>query len=356
MAQNKNHHFVPRCHFKPFSLNGEGLCVNAYHAPSGKLIKNASISGQCSKNYFYGEDNKLEIALQGMEGIYASAIRNVQGRDGSPADDELFGFLRFSLLQYLRTEQAVRKVREMQKQLLDTVFAGEDAQAHKPPVLSQREILHIVMSILAKESDVVDDLKSVIVRNQSDIEFVTSDDPAIHTNRYYIQRLAGTNFGLSNAGAIMMLPLSPKLLFLAYDGGSYTIPDKAGGVVSLSKRTEIRSLNRFQFLNCGSCLFFSNPNMGDEVEEQFKENQGSRIEAWATVEELFEVSKGRFRRAASAEEAQKSNLVHSSTKYPIPNGWPSFLKFRNPVRVVETGTAAGVRRWSPSGQSRRPAA
>ncbi|TIU45322.1 MAG: DUF4238 domain-containing protein [Mesorhizobium sp.] len=345
MAQNKNHHFVPKCHFKPFSLNEEGLCINAYHARSGKVIRNASISGQCSKNYFYGEDNKLEKALQGMEGLHASAIRNVQGRNGRPADDELFSFLRFTLLQHLRTEQAMLKIKQMQQQMIDTAFAGDAAQPYKPLPLSQREIIRMAMSILKNSSDVVDDLKSVVVRNESDIEFITSDDPAIHTNRYHIQRLGRTNFGLGNAGAMIALPLSPKLLFLAYDGGCYTIPDKVGGVVAISKRSEVRSLNRFQILNCGSCLFFSNLDMGDEVEEQFKENQESRIETWSSIEELVEVAEGVFRAAVSAEEAQQgSSLMHTSSQNPIPSGWPSFLKFRSPARVVDTGTAAGIKR------------
>ncbi|TIL65365.1 DUF4238 domain-containing protein [Mesorhizobium sp.] len=344
MAQNKNHHFVPRCHFKPFSLNEAGICIHAYHATSGKMIKNASISGQCSKNYFYGEDNKLETALQGLEGMHATAIRNVQGRNGRSENDELFSFLRFSLLQHLRTEQAMRKIQQAQQQLVDTAFAGEAAQAQKPPPLSQREIIRMAMVILKDAADVADDLKTVIVRNESDLEFITSDDPAIHTNKYHIQRLGRTNFGLSNAGAMIILPLSPKLLFLAYDGGCYTIPDKTGAVVSLAKRSDIRSLNRFQILNCASCLFFSNLDMADEVQEQFKENQESRITTWSTIEELVEFADGRYRAVISSEESEASEMLHTSARYPIPRGWPSFLKFRNPVRVMDTGTGAGIRR------------
>ncbi|MBZ9774383.1 DUF4238 domain-containing protein [Mesorhizobium sp. CO1-1-8] len=344
MAQNKNHHFVPKCHFKPFSLNEEGLCVHAYHAPSGKVIKNASISGQCSKNYFYGEDNKLETALQGMEGLHATAIRNIQSRNGKSKDDELFSFLRFTLLQHLRTEQAMRRIQQAQQQLIDTAFAGEAGQVHKPPPLSQREILRMAMVILKDAADVVDDLKTVVVRNESDVEFITSDDPAIHTNRYHIQRLGRTNFGLSNSGAMLLLPLSPKFLFLAYDGGCYTIPDKVGTIVSLSSRSDIQGLNRLQILNCASCLFFSNINMADEVQEQFKENQKSRISTWSAIEELVEFAEGKYRAVVSSEESAASEMLHTSALFPVPSGWPSFLKFRNPVRVVDTGTGAGIRR------------
>lgn len=84
--------------------------------------------------------------------------------------------------------------------------------------------------------------------------------------------------------------------------------------------------------------------MASKIAAQFEEDEASRIAVWSVVEELVEVAENTFRRARTAEEARGAthSIVHSSSRHPIPAGWPSFLKFRDPVRVVETGTGAGV--------------
>ena len=84
--------------------------------------------------------------------------------------------------------------------------------------------------------------------------------------------------------------------------------------------------------------------MASKIAAQFGEDEASRIAAWSVVEELIEVAENTFHRARTAEEARgaKRTIVHSSSRHPIPAGWPSFLKFRDPIRVVETGTGAGV--------------
>ncbi|GLQ82823.1 hypothetical protein GCM10007881_63460 [Mesorhizobium huakuii] len=344
MAQNKNQHYVPRCHLRPFTLNGEGACLNLYNVSSGKIIEEASASGQCSKDYFYGHDLDVEKAFQEIEGLYASTIRNIEARNGASEDAELFSLLNFAFLQRLRTDNAVRRVHQMQQMNEDIIFRGEERQAQRWKPMSRLELVQLTMVAYRDRRDVLDDLKTVVVRNETELEFVTSDDPSISTNRYYIQKLGATDFGLSNAGAIIALPISPRLLFLAYDGGCYTIPEKNGGVVRLKKAADVAHVNRFQILNCSANLYFSDMAMASKIAAQFREDEASRIAAWSVVEELIEVAENTFRRARTAEEARgaKRTIVHSSSRHPIPAGWPSFLKFRDPIRVVETGTGAGV--------------
>jgi hypothetical protein len=42
------------------------------------------------------------------------------------------------------------------------------------------------MRIFAEEMDIIDDLKLCLIRNRTSIPFVTSDDPAVMTNRWYL--------------------------------------------------------------------------------------------------------------------------------------------------------------------------
>ena len=77
MPEHKNQHYVPRCHFKPFSVNGEGNAINLLNLAERKLVRCAPIKGQCASPYIYGEDLGIEKALQRIEGEYARIIRLV---------------------------------------------------------------------------------------------------------------------------------------------------------------------------------------------------------------------------------------------------------------------------------------
>ena len=52
MADNKNQHYVPRVHLKPFTLDGEGLAINLLNIDRMKPISNAPVKNQCSGDYF----------------------------------------------------------------------------------------------------------------------------------------------------------------------------------------------------------------------------------------------------------------------------------------------------------------
>lgn len=50
MAINKNQHFVPRCHLRPFTLGAAGLAINLINLDRKVLIPNAPVNNQCSKD------------------------------------------------------------------------------------------------------------------------------------------------------------------------------------------------------------------------------------------------------------------------------------------------------------------
>lgn len=77
MASNKNQHFVPRCHLRPFTLGSEDAAISLFNLERKKLIPNAPVKNQCSKDYFYGTDEKLEKAIQLIESGYAQALRDL---------------------------------------------------------------------------------------------------------------------------------------------------------------------------------------------------------------------------------------------------------------------------------------
>lgn len=65
MASNKNQHFVPRCHLKPFTLDSTKKNINLFNIDREQILENVPIKNQCSSDYFYGSDqNTLKMQFK----------------------------------------------------------------------------------------------------------------------------------------------------------------------------------------------------------------------------------------------------------------------------------------------------
>ena len=214
MATNKNQHFVPRCYLKPFTYDGAGKAIRIFNVDREQIIDTAAVKYQCSSSYFYGEDEKLEAAVQFIEQKYAGTLRRVRdtGYNKLLAEDELI-LKRFWLLQYLRTEAASRRAVEMSNDLGELI--GADSSFN----LEIRDAVQMAMHAFAKDMRVIDDLKVCLIKNATSSPFITSDDPAILNNRWFKSdgRHRGATFGLGTSGALVILPLCENTMFIAYD-------------------------------------------------------------------------------------------------------------------------------------------
>ena len=93
MATNKNQHFIPRCHLRPFTLQSEGVAISLINLDRKQFIPNAPVKNQCSKDYFYGTDENLENAIQLVESEYGRAlndlVRSSQGLSEANKQDSI---------------------------------------------------------------------------------------------------------------------------------------------------------------------------------------------------------------------------------------------------------------------------
>ncbi|MEP9400571.1 DUF4238 domain-containing protein [Sphingomonas sp. VNH70] len=346
MADNKNQHFVPRTHLKPFTLNGEGLAINLLNMKGIKAIPNAPAKNQCSKDYFYGQEPKLERAIQFVEGHYGKAVRHLV--DGGPVQPGVDIVLRrYVYHQFLRTEAAAQASAAMMLAMTD--LPGSDfpvptfGEAVK--IATEQAMLHY-----AKAMGIVDDLKMCIVRNATDLPFVTSDNPAVLTNRLHYQRPTPGKraFGVETAGALFFLPLTPSLFALFYDGAVYSVTHK-GHFVDVQRFSDVAALNEHQYLNCAGNIYFgawegrnqvavaaadaaprrpATPHTRTHAALDRSDEWGERF----TVEPVSDIRDGRKR------------LVHIVTNKPTPSSWPSFLRFRPDASGWSNGTGAGLTR------------
>lgn len=347
MATNKNQHFVPRCYLKAFSKNGEGVAINLFNIDRKKLIQNAPLKHQCSKDYFYGENQKLENAIQFTEGAYGSIVKQVLTPGYKFTEDHKQFLKLFWLLQYLRTEAASRRQVEMFKGINTTV--GGMPEEFVPSI--KEAVLHS-MHIFATEIDIVGDLKVCLIKNKSKVRFVTSDDPAIMANRWHQldHRARGMGFGLSKSGLLALLPLSENVLFLAYDGDVYSIPNNEGWAVCKNS-SDTKAFNQFQYCNCRANIFVRNPECENEVLSSLNEALPHRPKERHKIHyAILDTTEGEYKKyvVVAPEEAGEhtESLVHSQQIFPAPPHWPSQIRWRSKGTVYTNGTGVGYVRKS----------
>ncbi|MGY4252945.1 hypothetical protein ACVI1L_000013 [Bradyrhizobium sp. USDA 4516] len=339
MPDKKNNHFVPRCHFKPFSLNEEGKAINLYTSVKKLLIPNAPVKSQCARDYFYGTDGVLETELEQIEGDYAAAVRRVVAKHESDDDLSLLRF--FSYLQLRRTEIAMKRIKEAEEAMLN------DVPEHVMPQPTLDDIMSVSMKLCTEAKPLLADLRVRIVENRTDIDFVTSDDPAIATNKWMSQRMNAEGFGVATSGYILIMPLTPRLAVLCYDNQVYTIPSLVAGRVLLKKSSDAEALNELQYLKAAANIYFSSWEMGEYVRRQFEEARPRRIEDWFVTRYYLMVSddgEKRVFKEVKEEETRVPNsrsIVHSGVRYPVPSRWLSQLKYRDPIKTFSNGTGAG---------------
>ncbi|MDB5577723.1 MAG: hypothetical protein JWR80_2899 [Bradyrhizobium sp.] len=347
MASNKNQHFVPRAHFRTFSIDSDGKAINLFNLDRGQAIAGAPLKGQCSGDYFYGEDLVVERALQAFEGRYATMVASMQV-DGYRLTDEHRAQLRdFWCLQHLRTEQAARRQVELMAEMGDIV--GMPGNRFRMTI---REAVRGAIELYDLVRPALNDLKICLVRNATDLAFLTSDDPAVATNRWHLQdpRPRGMAPGLVSAGALMLLPLAPDLLGLIYDGDVYAVPHKEGWIVA-DRRADIASFNQHQVLNCFANLYFQDWGSRHVVEIAAREAVARRPAARHRINyAVFDHQEGDdtiFRavdpRAAPAHERA---MIHHEAILPIPSSWPRQIGWRPDGRVYFNGTGTGFVRHS----------
>src|SRR5207253_2028261 len=112
---------------------------------------------------------------------------------------------------------------------------------------------------------------------------VTSDDPAVFTNKYAIQRLKDNSLGVMSSGLILTMPLTPRLAIMCYDGQVYTIPSLVNGRLVLKKPADVEALNELQFLKAATSIYFRPWADAESVRDKFESVRERRIEEWAVV-------------------------------------------------------------------------
>lgn len=340
MASQKNQHFVPKVHLVPFTTNRDEKSISLFHIKSVHVIHGAPIKSQCSGNYFYGTDRVFENLLASLEGMYAQIVREIEGGEISK-----FAIRRLSMfmaLQYCRTRQAVDGLREFLQKASAITLRGQTVKEDRKPDLSHKALIFGSLRQFKWLMPYLRDLEFCVIRNRTKIPLLTSDNPLIYTNRFYLQRLGQDNFGVSSAGVILILPIGPRYAVCLYDAGMYSV-DHRDGFVEIKKGNDIQALNEMQYLNADKNVYFSTPDDGDRIRADFEAAKHLRPSEKARMMEFAELEKGHYRRID--EKIDESNLNSKMVMFQIPrpriSRWPSMFSFRLRPKAFTNGSAIG---------------
>jgi hypothetical protein len=352
LAKNKSQHFVPRVYLRNFSDSSENASINTWLPKSDKIIRDAPLRSQCAKPYFYGKDLVLENLLQVPEGWYGEVLNKIQIANRATLSDlETIRF--FWLLQLQRGIVAVTQTHKILVEMRDRGFSrtsetleflGED--------LSLEDLAKMSLSNTRQSIHHLDDLKMCLLVNESDSDIITSDNPAVSSNRFLMQRQGKflRSWGLSSSGFYAYLPLSPRFGFLAYDSGVYDLSGRNENICALDDR-DVHALNYLVMIHSQSCIFFKDwgkkehllaslSQLSEEIPEtRFRLNL-------AVKDELGSSSGGeRFAIATDQEFCESEHgLFHMESLPPRPTFHLPRLKYKSRKVFFDSKTGAGILR------------
>lgn len=342
MATNKNQHYVPRCYLKAFTQNNENCSINLLNLDRQRAIPAAPVKNQCSSDYFYGQDDVLEAAIRFVEGSYAAAVARIHMPRYELTNSDRAVLRTFMLFQHMRTEAASRRSVEMLAGMENST--GASLTGLKPSI---KEAVQMAMRAFAEELHLFDDLKVCLVRNKTKRPFVTSDDPAVVANRWHKEdsRVRHKSPGLMSCGTTVFLPLSPRILCVAYDGDVHSVPHEKGWT-EVRNDLDVAAYNEQQFLNALANVYFRDWSDHDWVKSSYHAAMSGRLDCRHRVNyAVLDGSDGTHKRYKVVErfdaELHEEAIIHTESLSPTPSRWPTQLRWRVRGSVLTNGTGAG---------------
>jgi hypothetical protein len=347
MPVNKNQHFVPRCHFRPFTTGSANSSINLFNIHKRKIIPNASVKHQCSRDYFYGTDEKLESAIQLIEKGYGRTMAEL-GRNNYKFTDSQSAILKtFWLFQHFRTEAVALHFVQMNNATKEIA----DLPA-KEFSLKIKDAVFMGCRMFVESMHEIDDLHFCLVKNWTKIPFVTSDNPAVLANRWVIDKNKDKEFtfGIGSAGAIVVLPLSPRLLLLGYDSEVYSVFN-ADNITEIRNDRDVIAFNQHQYLNCVANIYLHDTKYGNLLLDHYLDIESNRLTDRFVVRlAQIDYTYNEYSRytviSPEMRDKTKEAIIHSRSLFPIPKTWPSVIRMQDNGSVYTNGSAAGYVRLS----------
>jgi len=344
MPIQKNQHYVPRSYLSKFSGYENGKAIDMFSIPHRKIIRGAPVKTQCSKNYFYGDDLSLENTLSEIEGAYALAVRDLIAKEGRIGVGEKEILRCFSIIQHQRTDAAVRR-NIIAQEKMNFAVGRKFREALEEMEMDHDRALTIALSSCLEIFNITEDMGYTIIKNETNVMLMTSDDPVVLINKFYHQKIKSGNYGFQSSGLIVYMPISPLYGFILYDKDVYSFASTEN-VLRIFKPQDVEALNDCIFGKASYNVYFSGGFSQIDMDSYLARNEKQRTYESHTVNVAIQTgTKGNdeYYRTAKPEEVDGPGpfLVELHTNYPAPPRWPSFLNYSLRPKTRTNGSAAG---------------
>lgn len=274
MSVKKYNHYIPKFYLANFS--GSSRFIDKCILSTGNIIRGASTKSTGGQDYLYGEDGKIEDIFSQLEGKWADVIRNIISSESIPSVPEDYEYLlHFIILSENRTlakansnlefwgEQyrvMARMLKEQGKIVIpDEVIDSLGAECSIPNLQSiQHDIF--LMNICA-------DLQISLIKNISDLPFISSDHPVVKYNQLLISRGYAHGYGYGQMGIQIFFPISPCLCLVMFDSVPYRLHNFYDGKFIVKDPKTIQAINTLVAGYASQELYFSRETSARTVEK-----------------------------------------------------------------------------------------
>lgn len=246
-------------YLRNFSINEKN--INVYSRDNCSLITaTGSISKQCQKNYMYSQNLVFENALGDLETKTKPILSKIMNDCILPKKNtaDYWVLLNFILYQASRTLFAADDLNNTTETLLKTMLKEEIRLSGRTDIsledierakISYPEPAVFNIQMTSLMIPIIYDLGCKLIINNSLIDFITSDNPVVFYNKYYINDFrSGT--GLSNKGLLIFFPVSPKYSVVLFDKTIYRVGGKKTfGNIKVRNEEDILQINALQIIN-----------------------------------------------------------------------------------------------------------
>lgn len=341
MAQNKNQHIIPQHYLRGFSKDRDDKSFkNAEKRICRYNLKEdvrpcVAIKNTCAGSYFYVTQDgfdEVDKVNKMFEDIHAPILEEViKNRDlQSLNSDKIEVLYTFITLLYTRTENAREFAVEMEEkvcteecQRLLEEMGDPDLKAEV--AVEPLEAQFNMMKTFVLNSLYLSDLSHVLLINESEKHFITSDNPVILYNYKMIDKRCVT--GAICSGLIILCPLTENLLLLFFDKYMYDIRMDKPSAVRVKKEIDIDSINKLQLVNCFEEIYFY-----DESElEYIKELRRSMKDYESNLMDISYKIRLSFLKLNKENNRRYKKIMRSHEKHnnPLPVARRELLTFRN---------------------------
>lgn len=284
MPSKLNQHFVPQYYFRVF--NGGQKFIHLITKRKRKVIRQASVKGQCARHKYYG-NTEVEDFLAHYDGRHSTAYRAVVREAWTPtvgglSGDELYWLYEGLLLQRARVPRAASILASGSQEFAFYAF-GNYLSAKHPELYEpfaeavergQARLLNIELSsllhsiVIALRSCVgISDLVPVTLRNHSPFPFVFGDSPCVFYNRYLYDIQNRGVLGLTNPGLMILMPLDYRTQVMLYDPNVYRLVGHDHSPIDMIGSSDVSQLNALQILSALECVYFADHRSAEYVQD-----------------------------------------------------------------------------------------